>query len=526
MRPADLPEHLAERTRPLNQHSCDPIGRYILYWMRTACRGHENPALDVALSAGDQLGCPTLVYQGLSENYPYASDRHHTFVMEGARDVQRELAELGIGYVFHLERPGHRGPHLVTLAKKAALVITEDMPVSPLRDWTSKLAEAVDTPLWCVDTACIVPMRLTERACERAFEFRRATEPLRAARLSRPWKDAPANGPAFVPEDLPFEPIDLETASIPDLVAACEIDHAVGPVPHTPGGSVAGYRRWETFRDQRLKRYARDRNDALRSDAVSRMSAYLHHGQVSPFRLAREAAALGGEGAAKFLDELLVWRELSYTWCFHRSDHDQITALPAWALETLDAHRNDVRPARLSWETLARGRTGDALWDAAQASLLIHGELHNNVRMTWGKALLHWTEGPEQCWERLVDLNHRYALDGRDPNSYGGLMWCLGLFDRPFEPPRPILGSVRSRPLSTHAKRLDVAAYGNHTGRPAISMPPRIAVVGAGVAGLTCARTLTDHGLDVRVFDKGRRPGGVRGPAGCVRRRDRSCPRR
>ncbi len=82
------------------------------------------------------------------------------------------------------------------------------------------------------------------------------------------------------------------------------------------------------------------------------------------------------------------------------------------------------------------------------------------------------------------------------------------LFDRPFEPPRPILGSVRSRPLSTHARRLDVAAYSHHTRRPAISMPPRVAVVGAGIAGLTCARTLTDHGLDVRVFDKGRAPGG------------------
>ena len=82
--------------------------------------------------------------------------------------------------------------------------------------------------------------------------------------------------------------------------------------------------------------------------------------------------------------------------------------------------KDDPRPAHFTLEMLARGRTDEALWDAAQASLLIHGELHNNVRMTWGKALLNWTEGPEDCWQKLVDLNHRYALDGRDPNSYGG----------------------------------------------------------------------------------------------------------
>ncbi|WP_439630197.1 NAD(P)/FAD-dependent oxidoreductase [Gemmata sp.] len=37
---------------------------------------------------------------------------------------------------------------------------------------------------------------------------------------------------------------------------------------------------------------------------------------------------------------------------------------------------------------------------------------------------------------------------------------------------------------------------------------PRVAVVGAGVAGLACARALTDRGFDLTVFDKGRGPGG------------------
>ncbi len=36
----------------------------------------------------------------------------------------------------------------------------------------------------------------------------------------------------------------------------------------------------------------------------------------------------------------------------------------------------------------------------------------------------------------------------------------------------------------------------------------RVAVVGAGIAGLTCARHLAEHGVEVRVFDKGRAVGG------------------
>lgn len=503
-----LPDHLDERCRVLNDAETRPQGDFVLYWMRTACRAHENPALDAALIAAEALDRPVFVYHALAETYPYASDRHHSFILEGARDVQAEMAARGIAYGFHLERPNHRGPHLKTLAERAVLVVTEDMPVEPLRGWAEKLAERTATPVLAIDTACIVPMALTKRAHDRAFAFRRATEGLRQARLQSDWPEPqPAHEP-ILPLDLPFEPVDLESASIPDLVASCAIDHSIGPVSHTTGGSLAGYQRWAAFRDRRLKRYAKNRNDALNADAVSRLSAYLHYGQISPFRLAREAAEIGGDGAAKYLDELLVWRELSYAWCFHRRDHDRITALPDWALESLREHQADARPVSHSWETLARGKTGEPLWDAAQASLLIHGELHNNVRMTWGKALLNWTSGPEDCWRKLVDLNHRYALDGRDPNSYAGLMWCLGLFDRPFDPPRAITGRIRGRPLEAHTKRLDIETYSAWTTRPSLSKPPKVGVIGAGIAGLTCARILQDHGLDVTLFDKGRAPGG------------------
>ena len=71
----------------------------------------------------------------------------------------------------------------------------------------------------------------------------------------------------------------------------------------------------------KLSRYAEDRNDAL-LDATSRMSPYLHYGMVSPLRLAREAAAIGGRGAEKFLDELLIWREMAHAFCFYQPDQD------------------------------------------------------------------------------------------------------------------------------------------------------------------------------------------------------------
>jgi predicted NAD/FAD-dependent oxidoreductase len=301
--------------------------------------------------------------------------------------------------------------------------------------------------------------------------------------------------------------VDWSALDIPECVARLEIDHAVGPVVDTSGGSRAARARWDDFRRTRLADYARDRNDAaLRG--TSRMSAYLRYGMISPMRVAREAdeaRATCGEGAEKFLDELLVWRELSYHWCRHEPAHAAYEALPAWARRTLELHRLDARDVRPR-ETLARGATGDRLWDLAQRSLVVHGELHNNVRMTWGKTIPGWCRTPEDALATLVELNNRFALDGADPSSYGGLLWCLGLFDRPFSPESPVLGAVRARSTDGHAARFDTASFERIVRRPAHAL--RVAVVGAGLAGVACARTLVDHGVDATIVEKSRGPGG------------------
>ncbi len=504
--PIDLPTHLSERTRLVTKSDCDASGEFVLYWMHTAVRAEENPALDVARLAANQHGLPLLVYHGLSSDYRYASDRHHSFIIDGARDVQRAFDDSGISYAFHLASRDDKQSHLIDLASAAAVVVTEDMPVDPVRRYLRVLSRRVKSPVCSVDTACVVPMQLTTTAYTRAFQFRDVTEAMRAERITKPWPKLTASAANVDLSKLPLTPIDLRNHATCDLVAKCDIDHAIGPVVDTLGGSTAGYLRWDAFKERGLLSYAKLRNNALIS-GVSRMSAYLHYGMVSPMRLAREASQIGGPGATKYLDELLVWRELAYSFCFHRADHDNYCAIPRWAQDTLNFHASDSRPKIYSWEQLARGETDDMLWNAAQKSLLMHGELHNNVRMTWGKAILNWQQTPQEALAMMIDLNHRYALDGRDPASFGGLLWCMGQFDRPFKPEQPITGAVRGRSTEAHAKRLDPNKFMRHVREPRFESQ-RIAVIGAGISGLIAARTLQDHGLGVTVFEKSRGPGG------------------
>lgn len=515
MLPLSLSANLAERTRVIGRGSIVLGGRFVLYWMHAAMRGHENPALEVALEAGAQFGLPVLVYQGLSERHPYACDRHWRFALEGARDVRDELLLRHVRYVFHLERPGQRGPVLAQLAAMAAVVVTDDVPVDPLRSWTQALAKRSSVLVLAVDASCVVPMQVVGRAYERAYVFRSATEAARQARIETKFDGRAATVSSLGEDfdrsiDWPFQPFDLD-GDLGTAIAEARIDHGVAAVPATRGGSRAGYTRWTAFVENGLDAYARKRNDPLQ-EATSGLSPYLHWGMVSPFRIAREAKALVPRcrGAEKFLDECLVWRELAWSFCHHREvgELESLAALPRWARETLLEHEADARDHVIDDETLAEAASGEPLWDACQTSLLRHGELHNNVRMTWGKAFLGWKASPAEALKAAIELNHRYALDGRDASSYGGILWCFGQFDRPFLPEQPVAGSVRPRPVADHAGRLDVEAFARRAARMAFHFAPRVAVIGAGIAGLACARTLRRHGIEVTVFDKARGAGG------------------
>ncbi|MGP1345940.1 MAG: FAD-dependent oxidoreductase [Phycisphaerales bacterium] len=509
-----LPPHLAERARPLADRPIPAAPHFVLVWLHHALRAEENPALDTAIALANRLALPVLAYQGLAGNHRYNADRHHAFILESARDLHAALERRGIGHILHVPTDPRTPSPLPALTRRAAALIVEDFPAPPFPRWTQRIAEKAASPVLAIDAACVIPMRSHARWYDRAFKFESKTSAEFHKRTRRqwppiepahPWTDAHQ---AALPDIPSLHTVDTRTMGIAHLCARCAIDHTIPPIPHTPGGSTAGYARWQRFRDHHLHAYAKRRNDAASLHAVSRLSPHLHYGTVAPTRIAREAAEQPSEGAAKFLNELLVWRELAHAFCFwFEGDPESTQALPEWARQSLARHADDPRTT-LDWETLARARTGDPLWDAAQTSLLRQGELHNNIRMTWGKAIPLWTRTPSDALRTLFDLNHRYALDGSDPNSYGGLLWCLGQFDRPFEPESPVLGAIRPRDTATHAQRLDLNRYRAIVCRPRAARIPSIAIIGAGIAGLAAARTLADQGIPIRVFDKGRGPGG------------------
>lgn len=256
------------------------------------------------------------------------------------------------------------------------------------------------------------------------------------------------------------------------------IDQHVEPVELAGGASAAG-RRLSEFIARRLARY--EQRNEPEADATSGLSPYLRLGQISvhqifcavadaerwsPDRLALRAtgAREGWWGMSRpaeaFLDELVTWRELGLNFAVHRpGEIDQPDSLPDWARRTLDDHAGDRRSQLYSPEQFEAAQTHDRLWNAAQRQLLREGVIHNYLRMLWGKKILEWSPSWRDALRVMIDLNNKYGIDGCDPNSYTGIFWVLGRYDRPWGPERPIFGKVRYMSSENTARKVRVEGY-------------------------------------------------------------------
>ncbi len=245
------------------------------------------------------------------------------------------------------------------------------------------------------------------------------------------------------------------------------------------GGPGAAGRLLDRFLDGGLPRYAEDRNDPSLGGG-SGLSPYLHFGHISthqvfaavadredwtPARLSSDTSGSRagwwgmGASAEAFLDQIVTWRELGFNMAWQRDDTEKYGSLPGWAQETLAAHAGDERPYLYTARQLDAADTHDEVWNAAQRQLRQEGIIHNYMRMLWGKKILQWTPSPKKALAIMLDLNNRYALDGRDPNSASGIFWCLGRYDRPWGPERPVFGTVRYMTSDSTRRKFRLGPY-------------------------------------------------------------------
>lgn len=425
----------------------------VLYWAQSARRLRKNLALEYAIAKANELDLPVVVYESLRPDYPAANDRIHSFVLEGVAANAADARERGIRYHFFLPRTANAARGVLRkLASRASLVVTDEFPTAVIAPQTRRFVAASPVAVHLVDGNGMLPMRAMPKEQYSAKFFRDRAHRL----LPELWPRVDEVEPRRrFDGDLDLPSWDGEAPR--ETAASCDVDHAIRPVP-LRGGRPAALARLEEFVGGGLEGYATMRNRSPKH--LSGLSPWLHFGHLGIQEVAERVLASEApqEDVDSFLEEAIIRRELSFNMCFFNPAFDSLAALPAWAAATLDKHRGDRRKPAYSHDELAAAETHDEVWNLAQRQLLATGTIHGYLRMLWGKKIIEWSGTPEDAHRSMVGLHEVYAIDGRDPNTYAGILWCFGKHDRPWAPERPIFGSIRWMSSDQTAKKVKLAA--------------------------------------------------------------------
>ncbi|MEM6364033.1 MAG: deoxyribodipyrimidine photolyase, partial [Planctomycetota bacterium] len=364
--------------------------------------------------------------------------------------------------------------------------VTDEYPCFFLPHLIDAVRHRIPARLELVDSNGLLPLRSTDRTFTVAHSYRRfmqkhIVDALQMMPDPDPASDAPLEAPTGVPDAIlkRWPAADFADLLDGDGISSIPIDHDVPPVEETPGGSITASKRLDAFLKSKFDRYDEDRNHPDEV-ATSGMSPYLHFGHLSAHEFVTKildheewtpdnVGAVNGKNSGFFgvgsdadaiLDQLLTWREIGFNIAFQNPDtYDKFESIPDWAKATLAETLSDDREYEYTLEEFENARTHDELWNAAQREIVQTGRMHNYMRMLWGKKILHWTKTPQDALEIMIHLNNKYGLDGRDPNSYCGILWVLGRTDRAWGPKRPIFGSVRYMTSDSTRRKVKLKQY-------------------------------------------------------------------
>jgi deoxyribodipyrimidine photo-lyase len=428
-------------------------GDFVLYWMQQSQRAECNHALEYAIQQANKVDQAVLVVFGLMDDYPEANLRHYTFMLQGLQETQQSLCKRGIKMIVQKGQPVDIA---LSMGRRASLIVCDRGYLRHQRQWRQAVARKAKCRVVQVESDVVVPVEVVSGKAEYA------------ARTIRPkiHKHLEDYLGEFKPTEIKKSSLNtrvsgLDLSDIEAVAKKMSIDQSVLPVSgFFTGGTSRAKKIFKEFLGQRLGKYVENRNQP-QTDDISHMSKYLHFGQISPLYLALEILKTENrfkQAREAFLEELIVRRELAMNFVYYTQDYDSYTCLPVWAKKTLAEHKKDRREYIYSRRQLENSRTHDDYWNAAMREMKFTGFMHNYMRMYWGKKILEWSQTPEKAFKTTLAINNKYFLDGRDANSYTGVVWVFGVHDRAwFE--RAIFGKIRYMAAAGLERKCDIQAY-------------------------------------------------------------------
>jgi deoxyribodipyrimidine photo-lyase len=436
-------------------------GDYILYWMVQSQRIHYNHALNLGIILSNLHGMPLVVYFGVSDDYPKGNTRHRTFMMEGLEYLKMKLNRMGIKFVIYRTSP-EKG--CMELMKNASHLIMDVGYTRIQKQWRKEVidnwTETDCTNIIEVEDDVLVPVnkvtdktehsmstikpKIMENMEEFAIKFK-PTDPFIRSR--------------YIDIECPFE----EIISPLEEIESMKKKNDISPSSRFKGGEKEARDLFYEFFNGKIGYYLEKNHPEL--DYASNLSPYLHFGHISPVEIVLvvkkiiEKNPFIEKAVNAFIEDLIIKRELAINFVNFTDNYDKFEHMTdQWAYDTMEKHKNDKREYIYTTEEFESCSTHDKYWNAAMKEMVETGFMHTYMRMYWCKKIIEWSTDYKTAYDTAIYLNNKYFIDGWDPNSYAGVAWCFGKFDRPCEE-RPVFGKIRYMSKNGLHRKFDMDKY-------------------------------------------------------------------
>ncbi len=424
------------------------IKNSVCYWMSRDQRIEDNWALLYAQDIALTYKCKLYVFFNIVKSYLDADSRHYNFMLDGLKEVEKDLKKKNIPFILLTGDPVENIPEIIN-KNKTSILITDFNPLKISQQWLRDITNKIDINIHQVDAHNIVPCWVTSQKQEyAAYTIRPKINKLLPEFLTS------------IPElDNHYcnEEADFVVNKWDEIINFLEISKK-DKIKWLKSGSKEAKKTLNQFIEHKLENYDELRNNP-NFDGASNLSPYLHFGQISAQRVALEVSQSEHSSKEAFLEQLIVRRELADNFCYYNTNYDNFEGLPAWAKDSLIKHKEDFRQYIYTLKEFEAAKTHDGLWNAAQLEMVRKNKMHGYLRMYWAKKILEWSPSPELALEWANYLNNKYELDGRDPNGYVGVAWSIGaVHDRAWAD-RPVTGKVRYMSHDRMKLKFNISQY-------------------------------------------------------------------
>ena len=373
-----------------------------LVWFRKDLRLDDHPALAEAISAGEHI-IPCYLWAPQEEGNWAPGEASNWWLHHALSDLHDQLREVGLKLITRDARQSSSLHELVQLAEEThsdtilwsrryePAIIKRDADIKAKLRGMGFRADSFNSGM------LFEPHEIASKSGKPFQVFTPMWKHYQTLTVKKPVRVDLSNtsGPKKWPKS-------LKASDLP-LLSSLSWDKGFQPFWSSPSRSQLK-KQLQGFIKSEAESYPNQRNlPAL--DGTSRLSPYLHFGQIGP-REAWSSFATAKNYSESFKTGVmrqLVWREFGHHLLSHFPHTTETPLRKNYLLFPWDHNETFIR----SWQ---QGETGYPIVDAGMRQLWQTGWMHNRVRMIVGSLLVkhllqHWSEGARWFWDTLVDAD-------------------------------------------------------------------------------------------------------------------------